>query len=98
MIRRLKEAGVRTAEAVVAAPRDGRLAGKAFVLTGRLPGLTRDDARGLIEAQGGRVTDSVTRKTDYVVVGEDAGSKLDKARHLGVATLDEAGLRRLLEE
>ena len=98
VIRRLKEAGVRTAEAVVAAPRDGRLAGKAFVLTGRLPGLTRDDARGLIEAQGGRVTDSVTRKTDYVVVGEDAGSKLDKARHLGVATLDEAGLRRLLEE
>jgi DNA ligase (NAD+) len=73
------------------------LAGKTFVLTGTLPTLTRDAARDFIERLGGRVTGSVSKKTDYVVVGEAAGSKADDARRLGVATLDEAGLLALAE-
>ncbi|MCW5852839.1 MAG: NAD-dependent DNA ligase LigA [Anaerolineae bacterium] len=96
VIARLQAAGVKTADTTQAAPRDGHLVGQTFVLTGRLPTLTRDQAKALIEAVGGRVTDSVTRKTNYVVAGEEAGSKLDKARQLGVAVLDEAGLHRLL--
>ena len=72
------------------------LAGKTLVLTGSLPTLTRDEAKGLIEGAGGKVTGSVSKKTDYVVAGEDAGSKLDKARELGVTVLDEDGLRALL--
>ena len=68
------------------------LAGKTFVLTGTLPTLTRDAARDLIERRGGRVTGSVSKKTDYVVAGEAAGSKADDARRRGVAVLDEAGL------
>ena len=71
------------------------LAGKTFVLTGTLRSLTRDAARERIEALGGRVTSSVTRKTDYVVIGEAAGSKADDARRLGVATLDEAAFLNL---
>ena len=96
VVARLQAAGVRTADAVQAAPTDGRLSGQTFVLTGRLPTLTRDQAKALIEAAGGRVTDSVTRKTSVVVAGEEAGSKLDKARQLGVTVVDEAGLYRLL--
>ncbi|TSE27429.1 DNA ligase [Tepidimonas sediminis] len=72
------------------------LAGKTLVLTGTLPALTREQAKALIEAAGGKVAGSVSRKTDYVVAGEAAGSKLDKARELGVPVLDEAGLRALL--
>ncbi len=72
------------------------LAGKTFVLTGALPTLSRDAAKDLIEAAGGKVTGSVSKKTDYVIAGADAGSKLDKAHALGVAVLDEAGLQRLL--
>jgi DNA ligase (NAD+) len=72
------------------------LAGKTFVLTGTLPTLSRDAAKAKIEAAGGKVTGSVSKKTDFVVVGEDAGSKLDKARELGVPTLDEAGLLALV--
>jgi len=72
----------------------GALEGKVFVLTGTLPNLTREDAKARIEAAGGKVTGSVSKKTDYVVAGQDAGSKLDKAQALGVEAIDE---QRLLE-
>ncbi len=72
------------------------LAGKTCVLTGTLPTLSRDQAKALIEAAGGKVSGSVSKKTDYVVAGEEAGTKLDKARELGVAVLDEAALLQLL--
>jgi hypothetical protein len=75
---------------------DAPLAGKTFVLTGTLPTLSREAATALIEAAGGKVSGSVSKKTHYVVAGEEAGSKLEKARALGVTVLDEAGLRRLL--
>ena len=74
------------------------LAGKTLVLTGTLQVLTRDEAKALIEAAGGKVTGSVSKKTHYVVAGDEAGSKLDKARELGVTVLDESGLRALLSD
>jgi len=74
----------------------GELLGKVFVLTGTLPNLKRDDAKEMIEAAGGKVSGSVSKKTSYVVAGEEAGSKLDKARELGISILDEAGLLQLL--
>jgi len=73
------------------------LASLQFVLTGTLPTLTREQAKERIEALGGRVTGSVSRKTDYLVSGDAAGSKLEKARSLDVTILDEAGLLRLLD-
>ena len=72
--------------------------GKTFVLTGTLPNLTRDEAKARIEAAGGKVAGSVSKKTDYVVAGEEAGTKRVKANELGIALLDEAGLLALLEE
>jgi DNA ligase (NAD+) len=94
----LRAAGVHWDEHEGAQRRAGPqpLAGKTLVLTGSLPALTRDEAKELIEAAGGKVTGSVSKKTDYVVAGEEAGSKLDKARELGVTVLDEDGLRALL--
>ncbi len=74
-----------------------RLAGKTFVLTGTLPTLSRDDARAMIEAAGGKVAGSVSKKTSYVVAGEEAGSKLARAEELGVAILDEEQFLKLLE-
>lgn len=74
------------------------LAGMTLVVTGTLPSYSRDGVKALIQQNGGKVTDSVSKKTDYVVAGENAGSKLDKARSLGVPVLDEAGLLALLEK
>jgi DNA ligase (NAD+) len=99
LVRRLAEAGVRLeAEAQGRETRQGTasLAGKTFVLTGTLPGLTREEATELIERAGGRVSASVSGKTDYVLVGDSPGSKLAKAQKLGIALLDEARLLRLL--
>ena len=69
--------------------------GKTFVLTGTLVNFTRDEAKKLIEDAGGRVSGSVSKKTDYVVAGTDAGSKLDKAKELGVPVIDEKEMRKL---
>ena len=74
------------------------MAGKTFVLTGTLPNLKREEAAAKIEAAGGKVSSSVSKKTDYVVAGADAGSKLDKAQKLGVKIIDEAELLRLCGE
>jgi DNA ligase (NAD+) len=94
---KLREAGVAWEDAAGVQHADGRLAGKTLVLTGTLPTLTRDTAKEMIEAAGGRVSGSVSKKTDYVVAGAEAGSKLEKAQALGVEILDEAGLLALLE-
>ncbi|HRH87978.1 MAG TPA: NAD-dependent DNA ligase LigA [Rubrivivax sp.] len=94
----LRAAGIRWAEhegAAAAAPKP--LAGLTVVLTGTLPTLTRDAAKDRLEAAGAKVAGSVSKKTAYVVAGEEAGSKLDKARELGVPVLDEAGLLALLQ-
>ncbi|HEX8353313.1 MAG TPA: NAD-dependent DNA ligase LigA, partial [Pyrinomonadaceae bacterium] len=94
---RLRGFGVRTELAAGAgAGADEAFAGKQFVLTGRLETLTRDEARAAIEARGGRVTSTVSKKTDYVVAGEEAGSKLDKAQALGLTVVDEETLKGML--
>ena len=95
LIEALRERGLRLEEEGPP-PGEGPLADKTFVLTGTLPDLTREQATEMITAAGGRVTGSVSRKTDYVVAGESAGSKLTQAEKLGVPVLDEAGLRALL--
>lgn len=96
MIERLREYGVVMKSAGPRRATAGALLGKTFVLTGTLPNMTREEATGLIEGQGGKVTGSVSKKTDYVVAGDAAGSKLTKAQSLGVTILDEDGLRALL--
>jgi DNA ligase (NAD+) len=73
------------------------LAGQTFVITGTLPTWSRDQARAFIEANGGKVTDNVSKKTSYLVLGEAPGSKLAKAQSLGVPIVDEQGLRQLVE-
>jgi DNA ligase (NAD+) len=93
--RRLVAAGVRATERP-AAGRPGPLAGKTFVLTGALGATTREEAAERIRRRGGRVADSVSARTDYVVVGARPGAKLARARALGVPTLDEAALARTL--
>jgi len=97
MVERLRRAGVLMA----GARRErgaGPLSGKTFVLTGTLPTLTRDEAAARIAARGGKVSGSVSAKTDFVVAGDAAGGKLAKARELGISVLDEEGFRRLLED
>jgi DNA ligase (NAD+) len=99
ILSRLESLGIHPASPKVAPPSasaSAAVAGKTFVLTGTLPSLSRDEAGAMIRAAGGKVTGSVSRNTDYIVAGEAAGSKLDKAKELGVAVLDEAGLRQLL--
>ncbi|MDR3220703.1 MAG: NAD-dependent DNA ligase LigA, partial [Candidatus Accumulibacter sp.] len=95
-VRQLREAGVNWPEGEAQAGRAGALSGKTLVLTGTLPSLSRDEAKALIEAAGGKVSGSVSKKTDYVVAGEAAGSKLDKARELNLNVIGEARLRELL--
>lgn len=96
VINALIDAGIRWPETEGKQQSSGRLSGKTFVLTGTLPTMSRDSAKELIEAAGGKVSGSVSKKTDYVVAGTEAGSKLDKALELGVTILDEAGLLALL--
>jgi DNA ligase (NAD+) len=95
LVRRLREVGVETTQAREA-PAAQTLAGKTLVITGTLPNLSRDAARGLVVKHGGRVSSAVSKKTDYVVVGESPGSKADDARRLGVKTIDEAELLALV--
>jgi DNA ligase (NAD+) len=98
LIERLAEAGLNMKSLAPALPQTGgRLAGKTFVLTGTLPTLTRSDAQKLIEDAGGKAAGSVSKKTHYVVAGEDAGGKLAKARQLGVPVITEQELLDLLD-
>jgi DNA ligase (NAD+) len=97
VIQRLRESGVRWTETTPAAsPSDGPFNSKTFVLTGTLSSMTRDEAKDKIQLLGGKVTGSVSKKTDFVVFGEKAGSKLAKAQQLGVTTLDETQFDDLL--
>ncbi len=99
IVDKLRAAGVQWQEHTGAANDDSSkpLVGKTLVLTGSLPTLSRDQAKELIEAAGGKVSGSVSKKTDFVVAGEEAGSKLQKAQELGVKVIDESGLRKLLK-
>ena len=97
LIERLEAAGLKlTGERKVAPAGPQPLVGKTFVITGTLAAMSRDDAQRHIERLGGKVTGSVSKKTHFVVVGTDAGSKLEKAQALGVSTLDEAAFLQLI--
>jgi len=96
VIAALRSAGVNWTEGPPQRPAAGPLAGRTFVLTGTLPSLSRDEAKALLEAAGASVAGSVSKKTDYVVAGADAGSKLAKAQSLGVAVIDETELRTMI--
>jgi DNA ligase (NAD+) len=96
VIEKLRQAGVNMSSAQTASG-SSLLAGKQFVLTGKLPSLTREEAAVLIEQQGGRVTASVSKKTDFVLAGEEAGSKREKARALGIKVIDEEEFRAMLK-
>jgi DNA ligase (NAD+) len=93
LVERLREAGLTLTG--LKKQRGTKLAGKMFVLTGTLAHLTRDEAKKMIEDAGGKVTGSVSKKTDYLVAGTDAGSKLDKAKELGVKVVDENEMEKL---
>ena len=97
VVEQLRACGVTWPEGEPAAQAPQPLAGKTFVLTGTFPTLSREDAKALLEAAGAKVAGSVSKRTDYVVAGSEAGSKLTKAQELGVALLDEAGMLALLE-
>jgi DNA ligase (NAD+) len=97
LIDRLRQSGLQLA-GTVSIKGEGPLSGKVFVVTGTLPTLKRDEAKKLIQQAGGKVTDSVSNQTDYLLAGEKAGSKLAKAEKLGIAVIDEEGLRSLIEQ
>ncbi len=97
VVEQLRAAGVHWVEGIAHSAASSPIAGKTFVLTGTLPTLTRDAAKDMIEALGGKVAGSVSKKTDYVVAGAEAGSKLEKAQSLGLVILDESQFRELLE-
>ena len=97
VIDKLRKAGLQFEQKKVVRRGNLRLEGKQFVLTGTLPNYSRDDAKKMIEDAGGRVVGSVSKKTDYVVVGAEPGSKFDKAKSLGVKTIDETELLKLLK-
>ena len=96
LLDKMAAAGVKLQAEPEVAATDNALVGRTFVLTGTLPTLSRSEAKARIEAQGGKVTGSVSRKTSYVVVGAAPGSKAKKAGQLGIPLLDEAGLQSLL--
>jgi DNA ligase (NAD+) len=96
VVEQLRACGLRWPEGPPAAREALPLAGKTFVITGTLPSLGRDEAKALLEAAGAKVAGSVSKKTDYLVAGAEAGSKLAKAQELGVAVLDDDGMRALL--
>ncbi len=98
LVRRLRAAGLQFRAAGPSRPAAGPLAGRSFVITGTLPGLSRQEAKALIERHGGIVRSSVSSQTHFVLAGADAGSKLDKARELGIRVIDEAELRRMTGE
>ena len=98
VIEQLRAAGVHWADSRPAPAAAGKFAGKSFVLTGTLPTLTREEAKEMIEAQGGKIAASVSKKTDFVVAGSDAGSKLDRAQQLGLAILDQQQLLELMKK
>lgn len=98
VITKLKQAGVKMEQEKPQAPEEQPLQGLSFVLTGTLSSFTRSDAENLIKKLGGRVSSSVSKKTDYVVVGAEPGSKYDKARQLGLTILDEEEFKRLLHD
>ena len=96
---RLIDSGIRWSETEsVSAPAEGPLFGKTFVLTGTLSGMTRNDAKDRILAAGGKVTSSVSKKTDYLVAGDKAGSKLTKAQNMGITILNEVELEKMLSD
>jgi DNA ligase (NAD+) len=99
LIERLRKAGLNFNSALYnPSAALGPFAGKTFVLTGTLPTLKREEAAAKIEALGGKVSGSVSKKTDFVVAGEEAGSKLDKAQKLGVKIIDEAELLKMCDK
>jgi DNA ligase (NAD+) len=98
VVDKLKAAGVRTEAQKVEAQGPQPLDGLTFVITGTLPSMSREQATGFIESRGGKVTGSVSGNTDYLLAGERAGSKLDRAQKLGVPVIDEAGLRQMAEK
>jgi DNA ligase (NAD+) len=96
LVRDLVRAGVSPKAPGPVVPGTGPFLGKTFVLTGTLPSMTREEASAMIEAAGGKIASSVSKKTSFVVAGSDAGSKLEKARALGVTVVSEDGLLALL--
>ncbi|MCD6215026.1 MAG: NAD-dependent DNA ligase LigA, partial [Candidatus Desulfofervidus sp.] len=94
VIEKLKKAGVQMAKEEMAGP----LAGKVFVFTGALSTLARDEAKSKVEALGGKSADTVSKKVDYVVVGENPGSKLEKAKRLGLNIINEQEFLKMIRE